>query len=773
MTPVADELLPLPGTDWHVWRSALLRAPGFPAAGLDRLAAPGCAKLADAYLAGGAGPEEFAAVFADSTAELADRLREIAADPLFREAVAWQSLPALEALDGLVRAGPGTPRRWRQREREVLVTRYWQRYCAKNDTIGFFGPVCWTSFAPDGPALTVRPGPGLVRRRVVDLEWRALSGFAARLAADPRFRPWLPVSRQPHLALDGNRLLRVGGPPRALSPAAAALLAAAGGRRTAAEVVARALADPGSGLRREADGYLGLEQLAEQGALRWGFDPPLTVAAEEQLRQDLTRLGDPALRAEALAAFDRLTGARDRLAAAAGHAEAVRVATRQLQAEYTDVVGGPAVHRPGATYAGRGLAYEDAERDLDITLGPAVRAALGPALAPLLQAARWLSTAMATAYLAALRDLYAEAVAGSGRPAVPLGELWYLVNGLMFGAAGPAGDVLADFAARWSRLLGLNELAPGVRRVTRNARDLARAAGEVFPAAAPGWPAARLHSPDLQLCAASPQALARGEFTAVLGELHVAWLTADSGVLTRFHPDPGGLRAALRRDLGDRIALLFPPDFPELTARMAPTLAGPRDVLLAYAAAPVPPCGRVLPLAALSLSDVDGQLVAATPDGQRWPLLDVLGPFLSALSVNAFKLSSPRPHTPRVTVDRLVVHREAWRTTVGESGLVGPAGEADRYLAARRWRARLDLPERVFARVGTEVKPCFVDLTSPAYVAAFLAMVRSAHRAGGDAVPLVVTELLPGPEMAWVPDSAGHRYLSELRITVRDPKEAR
>ncbi|HET6213342.1 MAG TPA: lantibiotic dehydratase [Micromonosporaceae bacterium] len=766
-----NQLLPLPGTGWHVWRSAVLRAAGFPAAGLDRLAAPDCAKVADAHLAGDTDRDSFAAAFDRTVRELTGQLCEIAADPLFREAVTWQSLNAVEAVDGLVRAGPGASRGWRQREREILVTRYWQRYCGKNDTIGFFGPVCWARFEPDGPAVQVHPGPGPLRRRVVDLEWRALSTFADRLAGDPRYRPWLPVIRAPQLALDGDRLLRVGAAPLPLSPAASALLAASDGTRTASQVVARALADPESGLRKEADGYLVLTQLAGDGTVHWGLDVPLAWSAEQRLRGGLAAIGDPGLRAEAQAAFARLSSARDALAAAAGDPDAVRTAVRRLESEYAEVTGGPVQHRPGATYAGRGLAYEDTVRDLDVALGPEIRAALAAPLAPLLQAARWLTTAMATAYAGTLRALYDEAVAETGSATVSLGELWYLTNGVMFGG-GPAADVLADFVDRWERVIGVAGVDPALRRIIRDSADLARAAATTFPATAPGWSAARLHSPDIQLCADSAAALSRGEFTAVLGELHVAWLTADAGCLTRFHPDPAALRDQLHQDLGDRVVLLFPPDFPELTARMAPTLTGPADVALAYADAPAATLDGVLPLASLTASLVDGELVAATPDGRTWHLLELFGPFLSALAVNAFKLAGAGPHTPRVTVDRLVVLRETWRTTVGESGLVGPETEADRYLAARRWRARLDLPERVFARVGTELKPCFVDLTSPAYVAAFAAMVRSAYRAGGDGVPLVVTEMLPTPEQAWVPDAEGRRYLSELRFTVRDPVPA-
>ena len=109
----------------------------------------------------------------------------------------------------------------------------------------------------------------------------------------------------------------------------------------------------------------------------------------------------------------------------------------------------------------------------------------------------------------------------------------------------------------------------------------------------------------------------------------------------------------------------------------------------------------------------------------------IVSAFLSAMAADAFKLIPSGPHTPRVTVDRLVVQRETWRTTVGETGLTAAAGESRRYLGVRAWRDRLGLPERVFAKLGSESKPVYVDFTSPASVAS----VRRDHR------PLTTTGL--------------------------------
>jgi hypothetical protein len=262
--------------------------------------------------------------------------------------------------------------------------------------------------------------------------------------------------------------------------------------------------------------------------------------------------------------------------------------------------------------------------------------------------------------------------------------------------------------------------------------------------------------------------LARGQFTAVLGELHAAWLTCTPGLFVQFHPDRDALLAAVHRDLGRRTVPLYPTDFPMLTARIADLLVGPDDYRVGHAPAPVWDQNQVVPVSGLTVSDVDGELTARDGRGRSWSLVELFGEFLGTFCADAYKLVGGTGHTPRITIDRLVVARETWRTTVGATGLATVVNYPDRYLAARRLCRRLGLPDRVFAKVGTEIKPCYVDLTSPVSVSTLCTML---HAANPD-VPVTFTELLPTPEQAWVPDAADRRYFSELRLHIRDTKEA-
>ncbi|WP_409074531.1 thioesterase domain-containing protein [Micromonospora chalcea] len=767
-TAGAAHRVPLGDTGWSVWRDAVLRTTGFPADGLELFSAPRAATAADELLATGAGADRFDKEFEEALRSGAQRFSALAADPLLREAVTWQNRGALVAFDGLVRGGAEAARNVRRRDRERALLKYWQRYCGKNETVGFFGPSCWVTVDPAQPEVArVNPGDRLTRRRWVWFESWALTAYADRIGADLAVRRWWPPMLRPHLAVRDRAVLRPGRPPLTLTPVEAGLLRAADGRRPAADLVA----DPAIGLRRPEDGYALLDRLVERELITWDAALPVSPDAERVLADRIEAIGDEPARAAARAGFDRLRAARDEVAAAAGDAERLRAALDALDATFTELTGVPAVRRAGQMYAGRTVCYEDSARDLDVVFGAPLLAELAAPLDVLLRAARWLANALARAYLDVLRGLYEELRAESGGP-VPLADLWFLAQGMFWGdGERPVDAVAAEFAARWSGLFGLDTLPGGTTDVRLRAADLADRIDAVFPGAGPEWSNAAIHSPDLQICATDADALRRGDYTVVLGELHAAWSSFDCAVFTPSYPDVERLRDALAADLGQRrVRLLFPADWPRRTSRTAESLTGPTDRHLAFLDAPGADPARVLPTVDLVVDDVDGELVATASDGQRWPLTEIFAEPFSAHAVDGFKLVAAAPYTPRITVDRLVLARQTWRTTVGDSGLAVSNGERERFLAVRDWRRRLGLPEQVYVKFGTETKPCFVDLSAPAFATTLCAMARAARVDGGDDVSFTVSEMLPAPEQAWVPDGQGRRYFSELRLHITDAR---
>lgn len=749
----------LGATEWWVWQDYMLRSAGFPIDGLTALEDPELAAVADEHLAAGADPERWPKQMAAATAAQRTRLAAIAADPLFREAVTWQNPGVLTAAD---RLGRERVKESDRRQAERVVARYWQRYCAKNETIGFFGPGWWGRLTGPEHPMTVRPGPDLVDDRWVRLEDWALAAVADRLAADPAIRPYTPVHRAPQLFLDGSVLRLPAGAAVQLGALEAGLLDRADGRSavaTAAAVVEAGLA------RTPGDALLGLERLADKHYVQWGFDVVASAEAEPGLLAAIEALTDDPARDLARASVHRLLAARDTVARAAGQPDRLRAAMAELDTVFTAESGSAPTRRPGQMYAARSLCYQDTRRDVHVDLPANVLDAVAEPLAILLRAASWLCGELETAYAQAFDELYDDLVATSPDGSVPLADLWFLAQGLLFGTQDrPVDAVSVRFVARWQRLLGLDPAGDPRTDVRLTTAELTGRLAAEFPAPSLSWAAGRLHSPDLHLCATDDEAVRRGEFHWVLGELHAGWASFDAGAISASHPEPARLTTALAADLGaGRVRILYPDGWPRFTGRVGPSLLHEQDHRLAFTAARGAGLPHVLALTAADVRRVDGQLHVTGPD-RSWPLLDVLSDLVAVHAVDGFKLAAATPHTPRVTIDRLVVQRRTWRLTCADSGLVDLTRDDERYLAVRALTRELGWPQRVYAKIGGQTKPVYVDLTSPVLVAGFAAMVRAeALSRGGDA-GLTVSEMVPGPADCWLTDAAGRRYTSELRF---------
>jgi hypothetical protein len=277
---VTGHRVPL-GDGFEVWRLVAVRGAGFPIAGLLTLGAPAAVAAAEA------GDPRYRAVFAAEMERVAGAVERIVADPRFHEAMLWQNRRAARG----VWFEPGerrltAARNQARRRREDLVVKYWQRYCAKNDSIGFFGPVAWGELDPEAPLTDAAAGPSLVSSRSVLLEAWCVAALAGALERDERLAPWLAPALSPELALEGPLLRGPRGAAQRLTPGEGALLGACDGRP--ANAIAAALAaDPASGFRGEADVLLQLDNLRRRGIVRWDLSLPHDLHAERLLRERL------------------------------------------------------------------------------------------------------------------------------------------------------------------------------------------------------------------------------------------------------------------------------------------------------------------------------------------------------------------------------------------------------------------------------------------------------------------------------------------------------
>ena len=613
------------GGDWLLWRDVAVRSAGFPVSGLAAFGAQ----------------DERAA------------LRAVASDPRFQEAVTWQNPAVVGPAVRNVAAGVmGKPSKMRQREE--LVAAYWQRYCAKNDTIGFFGPLAWGRIADDGPPLAARCG-ALVRERVVHLE------------------AW------------------------------------------------------------------GIQALAET------IDPMLRVATgqrpERDLRAALAEHPDAGVRERGRRALDRLEAARDAVAAAPR--TRLLAALAELDGTFSELTGREPSRNPGQSYGARTLCYVDCMRDLDVTLGPQLVAALAPALRTLFEAGRWFCGRVNAV---AWRVIEQGLPAGGQGPLAPV--LGHVLRTLMRFPPELAAEV-AELHRRMAALLADSDPA-----------TIGRRAAAAFSDHAPAWPSSVFQSVDVQIAAAGESAIAAGDYLAVVGDFHAGLNPLTQSLFANRHPDPAAFLERRTREIGGGVPVLLPPIAPGfgVDARSFP-VTSPEDIHIATWPTTHAPAGRrtwrvhELMVDGTDAVDATGRL--------RVPLLDVFSvPCMIACGV-AFGLTPAVPHAPRVTIGKTALTRATWTIPAGEI----PPRPGDLAAFARD----RGMSRRVFAKSPLERKPMYLDLESAMLSGIFCRHARHAAAAGR---PIRFTEMLPTPEQSWLADAEGNRFVSELRLVAVDETRA-
>lgn len=715
---------------------------------------------------------KFDRTYEEAALHTSRELRELVLDERFQEAVIWQNRTAFHtAFDSLLGAPPEPVKRnSRRRQHEELAATYLQRYCMKNDTIGFFGPVGWARLVPGGEGIVARPGKTLLSKRNVHLERWCIDTLAEMLSADESLRPWAAPRRLPFFHVEGTTLQHPFKGATVIPKEVAAVFAASDGLRTAREVAAEVMRTPSLGLKTEAEVFGVLDYLCGEGLMLWAFECPVGPQAEQHLLDLIARVGDEDLRADAFAVVDELRTGRGRVAAAAGDAGKLDESIADLEESFQVLTGAASTRAHGQIYAGRTLIYEDCERALDVEIGTDVLQALGPPLSLLLDSARWYTFEVARRYRGVFTKTYAELVKEGGAETVEAVSFWHKVQPhLVAKDLDTFRAVTADLQERWSEVLSLPE---GERRVHYTTEELRARVGEAFDAPRAGWRLGRYQSPDVMIAARSAEAVGRGDYQLVMGELHIGGNTLANTIFVNQHPSPPDLIKAFEADLPEPNIIPIPPrQWPTVTARTVLALVSPKDYALAlsYDATSSTP-EKVLPISAFVIEESGGGLVARTRDGRlSFDIVEFFGAMLSLLVAGYFKILPPRKHTPRVTIDRLVVTREAWTFSAGELEFAHLKEEADRFLGLQRWARAHGIPRLVFVKASAEPKPFYVDFASPILVNFFTKTVGQTLREESGDHTITITEMIPTPDQLWLPDAEGQLYTAELRMVAIDP----
>ncbi|WP_338316414.1 lantibiotic dehydratase, partial [Streptomyces bohaiensis] len=406
-----------------------------------------------------------------------------------------------------------------------------------------------------------------------------------------------------------------------------------------------------------------LTELARHRWITWRLDIPSGPHPEQQLRTILNRINDPHLRNHALTHLNTLEDQRTTVHNADRNPHHLTQALHTLETHFTDITHTASQRNKSTrTAPNRSLLYTDTRRSTTATIGHTILDAMAP-LGPLLDSAAWLMAELATVVRREADEVF-DQLAASVDGEVDLGAFWLACMPVLHGGARSAAEeVAAEFRRRWAHLL---PLPTGARRVRIDGSDLAAGVAAEFPAAAPGWTAARYVSPDVLVVADSTGAVARGDFSLVLGEMHLATNTMAASLFVSQHPDPAELFTLTDRDHpAPRLLPMLPKEHSSrLSVRVQNVLVRPEDYLVALrdqTADPYRP--RTVLSADASVVRRGGRLLTVLPDGAEFDVLDVFGHVLTTLAMDLFRLFPDADHVPRVTIDRMTVQRESWRFT--------------------------------------------------------------------------------------------------------------
>ena len=752
--------------DWRWWPHVLLRGSGFPASGVRRLANERLAQRADSLVNADRGSklwQAFREEFGDATVSLATELQSIASQDNFLRAVTWQNHRIVDtAIRPFLQWDPAKDERnSRQRQREELIATYWQRYCVKNDTIGFFGPSGWGKLG-DCSRTRFAPGERMLRRSEVFFEAWAIDRLAGVIEAIPHMQEWLMPRRLSFIKLDGNELVERSGRRVTLSPEDAGVLRSSDGTTRVHDIAIRANLD--LPVVREI-----LENMQSQHWVSWKLELPVGPWPERDLRRFLDGVGDDKARRQALEWLDSLEAARGQVREST-NAGALAAALASMDELFERVTGVASTRNEGRTYGGRTLTYLDAARDIDIVLGDDLVAATRP-LSLLSRAARWYCSRLGDEARDTLRAVYRKAADEGGLP-VDLATIWFAsLRALYRSIEASVPQIDEEFAKRWAAII---PVATDAGEVRYRYEDLLPMVDEAFAAPGPGWAEARYFCPDVMVSATDLNALHSGDFTLVLGEVHMAINTMASNMFVTQHPSKADLVSSVDEDFPEpRLLLVLPKESPpELTVRAHSGLIRDRDIQVEVThrtvAADHPGLVRSRDV---EVVEIDGTVMARLPGGEVFDLLDAYTETLTSMVANRFQLFADRPHMPRVKIDNVVVARESWRFSPADMDFAVEKDEVARFVRTRGWAAARGIPRYVFVKSNAAEKPIYVDFTSPIYVNALAKMVRrtDADESLQDKT-ITVVEMLPAHDDLWLTDHEGNRYTSELRLTWVDDR---
>ncbi len=650
-------------------------------------------------------------------------LHSLAATPAFQEAIFFSNPFFYEnVLQSFLAKEVGSASS-NSRRVERQIYKYLQRFCAKNETTSFFGPIAYGEVNDSATFKLCKNEP---EKRHVTIAYWALRELNRQICRASSLRLHIPVRRNPLFSFDSAYAISsVQGITIPLTSPIDQLIAILDQQEMSFAQAAHILDTSPSSL------FTASLPLLRCGALILEIPlPPDDADGLTTLIAGLQRVPEGEARNQWLAHLRQLDELRESFAQA--NLEERRQILDKLEGLFTEWTGKPARRRAGKMYADRLLLNEEASSRFSIHMGRHIAENIAQRLSPALELSASYGSSVQDMYRRQVQDLFP--ANGSS-----LSFLDYAHH------ARPDGELHSGTAS-----------LPTLSVQGNTTIDLQLPSDFAGPSVEGG----RYALPDICLAASSPQAIADGQMDIVLSRVHhhlMIW-----GWLARFFPS---------RQRYEKTATTWLECEPsahglvslEVERRNKGFYSFPGTRLAMGAIARTEGQEMISP-ASLTISLHPSGPVLRDAQGKQLqlylPLADfVFYPPFAALAhppVLHAPCAGDASGTPRLRVGDTIYQRRRWHADLSSLTSLHTID-----LALEIWRLRRthQWPRFVFARVASERKPWLFDTASPFSHELVKNMIR-------DDAMVTLEEMLPGPDQLWLQDDEGQRYTSELRLQV-------
>ena len=636
----------------------------------------------------------------------------------------------------------------RKVEQSLLL--YLQRVAAKNDTFSRFGPSGWGKFGAESDKIAFAPESGFAAREVFLERWTA-HAVAAAMNADPEIFPELSPRLNPNGVLRGeNFQLSETGEISPLGANELEILARCNGKTSVRDL---------GGAEAE------VRSLAERKILHCAMEvPALEPHALAVLRDDVEKWSSGPSREKWLSILQPIADLPAQFIAA----EEINDRQKILDEARTRLRAIGAAPKLGERflYSAINVIGEECFRECHFTIGEKLIDEVAIDAEPWIDFWRDSYAFVASRVAGALRKI----LEATGT-AVPLPAFLRACEAAKLPLTGPGLVGLAAMAFQEVKAAFRDRLRPHADleeyelsfddcHVVRDNFQYPKFDEYTFPSA------------DLQISAVSADAVGRGEYQWVIGELHPPAALLHHGFYWSC-PDKGTLNDAFAQTVFGKPSFhfgFFAIDFashttirqfdaiPQFSIFVAPQRGNPkwRTVRPADAEVYIEESSGDVCLREIRSREFIGSFARA---------------WLIPLGFHPFQFGLP-PHTPRLRCGRVIVQRQAWTVTAEEL----PAGHytgvsRDLVLAIDQLRQKKKWPrfiyirpsEQALRRSGAEgrdkdTKPVFIDLESYLFLEIFQRWLMKSGE-------LEVTEMLPDPNHLLWREADGRRTF-ELRTLI-------